>query len=91
MSSHEVGYTEVLTVKIHTKKNKKQDTIAGPHSQREYVKYFNDVGKNDHKSSFYSTTIQTIRYYLRIFCWELDRVVHSLFVVVCNLLQIGYQ
>ena len=30
-----------------------------------------------------STSIQTNRYYLRIFCWLLDRVVHVSYVVVC--------
>ena len=29
------------------------------------------------------TTIWTIHYYLRIFCWAMDRVVHTLFFVVC--------
>ena len=45
----------------------------------------NAVYKNDHDSSSYMTTIRTIPYYLIIFYWELDHVVHNLFVVVCYL------
>ena len=54
----------------------------------EYVTYFNDVDKNYHSSSFYSSTIWKIRYYLRIFCWTLGRVVHTLFVLVCHLAKL---
>ena len=81
MSSNEVGYTEGLTVKIHTKKSNKRETIVGPHAQRDYVTYFNAVDNNDHDRSLY-LTIQKICYCLRIFCWELDRLVYTLFVVV---------
>jgi hypothetical protein len=30
-------------------------------------------------------TIRTNRYYLRIFCWALDRIIHALYVIVCEL------
>ena len=61
MSLNEVGYTEGMTVKIHGKKKKKRDTIAGSCAQRDYMTYLNYVDKNDHDSSFYSTTIRKIR------------------------------
>jgi hypothetical protein len=35
------------------------------------------------------TTIRTNRYYLRIFCWALDRVIHVVYVVVCFLIKGG--
>ena len=82
LSSNEVGYTKGLTVKRHSKKKKKQDNIVGPRAQRNHVTYLNTVGRNDHDSFFSSATIQTIHYYLRIFFWALDRVVHTLFVAV---------
>ena len=82
MSSDEVGYTKGLTLKRHIKKKKNRETISGPRAQREYVTYFNAVENNDHDISFYSTTIRKIRYYFGIFLWVLDRVVHTLFVVV---------
>ena len=72
-----------MTVKINSRKKKKQENIAGPRAQRDHVTYFNTVGKNDHDSSFSQAATQTIRYYLRIFFWERDRVVHTLFVAVC--------
>ena len=45
----------------------------------------NGVDRNDRDSADYSTSIRTNRYYLRIFCWGLDRVVHAVYVVVCFL------
>ena len=36
-------------------------------------------------SADYSSTIRT--YYLRIFCWALDRVIHAVYVVVCFLIK----
>ena len=80
-----MGYADGLNVKRHTKEKNNLETIACPRSQRDYVIYFNDVDKNDHNSSFYLTIIQKIRYYLRIFFWALDRVVHTLFAVACYL------
>ena len=82
MSLNEVGYTKGLTLKIHRNTNKKRETIAGPRIQRDYMKIFNDVDNNNHGRYFYSTAIRKIYYYLRILCWALDRVVHTLFVVV---------
>ena len=35
----------------------------------------------------YSTTIRTNQYYLRIFCWALDRVIQATYVVVCFLIK----
>ena len=54
-------------------------------AQAEYVKWFNAVDRNDRDSADYSTSIRTNRYYIRIFCWALDRVVHCLYCVVVHL------
>ena len=53
MSSNEVGHTKGLNVKIHGNKNKKQENISFPSAQKDYVRYFNDVDKNDNDISFY--------------------------------------
>ncbi len=45
------------------------------------------MDRNDRDSADYSTTIRTNRYYLRIFCWALDRVIHAVDVVVCFLIK----
>ena len=60
LSLNEVGYTGGLTVKIYANKEKNQENITSPCSQRAWVKYFNDVDKNDQGSSFYLTITQTI-------------------------------
>ena len=43
------------------------------------------VDKNDRDSADWTTTIRTNRYYLRIFCQALDRVLYTVFVVVTYL------
>lgn len=53
-------------------------------AQADYVKFFNAVDRNDRDSADYSTSIRTVRYYLRIMCFSLDRVIHCLFVTVCE-------
>ncbi len=59
-----------------------RDTIAASRAQADYVANYNAVDRNDRDSADYSTTIRTNRYYLRIFCWALDRVNHAAYVVV---------
>ena len=84
-----MGYTEGLILKIHTNKYKKRETIEIPHAQREYVTYYNNVDKNNHEISFCLMTIWTIHHCLRIFFWALDRIFHTLFVVVLYLVKSG--
>ena len=85
LSTNEVGFSDGMSVKRHTKKREKRDTIDAPRAQQDYAQFFNAVDRNDRDSSDYSTTIRTNRYYLRIFCWALDRIIHALFVIVCEL------
>ena len=54
-------------------------------AQLDYSTNFNAVDRNDRDSADYSTTIRTARYFLRIFCWALDRAVHTCFTVVIYL------
>ena len=56
---------------------------GGVCAQASYVKYMNGVDRNDRDSSDYSTSFRSNRYYLRLFFWALDRVIHILFHVVC--------
>jgi hypothetical protein len=85
LSSNEVGFSDGMSVKRHTKKRAQRDTIEAPRAQQDYSRFFNAVDRNDRDSSDYSTTIRTNRYYLRIFCWALDRIIHALYVIVCEL------
>ena len=89
LSTNRVGASSGLTVRRHSKKKRRRETLAAPRAQRDYVNFFSAVDRNDRDSADYSTTIKTTRYYLRIFCWMLDRVVHTLFVVVVALVSVG--
>ena len=76
-------------MKRHNKGDVLRAEFAGPKAQADYVENFNAVDKNDRDSADYSTTIRTNRYYLRIFCWCLDRVVHTTYVCVCYLVFVN--
>ena len=47
------------------------------------MKWYNAVDCNDRDSADYSTTMRTTRYYLRMFFWALDRVIHCEYTIVC--------
>ena len=82
-STNTFGVSSGLTVKRHTKKRARRETLAAPRAQRDYVGYFNAVDRNIRDSAAdYSTIIKTFRYYLQIFYWVLDRVAHTVFVTV---------
>ncbi len=66
-----------------------RDTIAAPQAQNDYISNYNAIDQNDPDSADYSTIIRTNWYYLRIFCWALDRVIHAVYVVVCFLIKGG--
>ena len=83
LHSGEIGRSNGLSVLRHVKGKQMRVRINGPRAQAEYATYFNAVDCNDRDSADFSTTIRSNRYYLRIFCWILDRVVHTIYVVVC--------
>jgi hypothetical protein len=89
LSNNRIGRSVGLTVNRRVRDKKHPDTIPAPRAQADYVQNFNTVDRNDRDSADYLTTICTNRYYVRIFCWALDRVIHAAYVIVCNLSQAG--
>ena len=85
LSTNRIGASEGLFVKRGRKGKRQRDTIPGPMAQLDYSTNFNAVDRNDRDSADYSTTIRTARYFLRIFCWALNRAVHTCFTVVIYL------
>ncbi len=51
-------------------------------AQQEYVQNYGGVDKNDRDSAEYSTTIQTHCWYLGIFFWLFDCIIHMLYMIV---------
>ena len=91
LNTNEVGFSNGLLVKRHVKGQREWEEIACPRAQRNNVTFFNAVDRSDRDSADWSTTIRTNRYYIRIMCWVLDWVVHTLFVVIvyCGRNKIG--
>jgi hypothetical protein len=88
LSTNEVGFSDGSTVKRHTRRKATRDTIDSPRARDDYAEFFNAVDRNDRDSYDYSTSIRTNRYYLRIFCWGLDRIIHCLYIVVVELAKL---
>ncbi len=76
-----------MTVQRHVWGKHMHDTIDALQAQANYVANYNAINRNDRNSVDYSTTIRTNRYYLQIFCWALDRVIHTAYVMVCFFYQ----
>jgi hypothetical protein len=89
LSNSEIGFSDGFLVRRHRREKKERDIIVGVRAQSEYVKCYNAVDRNDRDSADYSTSIRTNRYYLRIFCWGLDRVIHCEYQIVCWLVVKG--
>ncbi len=89
LSSNKVGASYGMTVHRREKGKNTVAEIAAPQAQQDYVKYFNAVDRNDCDSADYFTSIHTNHYYLRIFGWILDRVIHVMYVVVCYMAESG--
>ncbi len=87
LSNNKVGWSDGMTVQRCVRGKSMRDTIAAPRAQADYVANYNAVDRNDRDSEDYSTTIRTNQYYLRIFCWALDGVIHAANVVVCFLIK----
>ena len=88
LSSNRVGVSEVLFAKRFSKGRKTTDIIAGPQAQADYMLVFSSMDKNNQVSTDYFTNVHTDRHYLIIFCWGLDRVIHTNYVVVCYFVKL---
>ena len=73
------------TVKRHVKGKRKIVDLNAPPIQPDYAQYYNVVDINDRDSAGYSCSIRTCRWYLRVFFWLLDRVVHSCFIILVTI------
>jgi hypothetical protein len=89
LSNSKVGRSNGMTVQRHFRGKCTCDTIADPHAQADYIANYTAIDRNDWDSVDYSSTIHTNRYYLKIFCWALDRVIHAAYTVVCFLIKSG--
>jgi hypothetical protein len=85
----DVGASEGHTVNRSTKGVHECSVLKAPRAQLNYAKHFNAIDYNDRNSADYTTSIRTNRWYLRVFFWALDWVVHVLFVMVLFCVRSG--
>ncbi len=77
---------------MHTvRRNKRgcsgRELFPAPLAQLDYAENYAAVDQNDRDSADYSTSMRANRFYFRIFFWLLDRVIHMMFIICCNLAQ----
>ena len=85
LSTNSIGSSKNLFVQRSEKGKATRSTFPAPMAQQDYIEKYNAVDRNDQDSANWSTSIRTNRYYLRIFFWLLDRVIHCCYVIVCYL------
>ena len=78
---------KVNTVKRFSPRLKKKREIPSPLVGIDYSKHMNGVDRADRDTADYTVSLRSARYYLRIFYWLLDGVVHSMFIVTGMLLR----
>lgn len=66
-------------VKRMSRGRREQSILRAPRGVIDYSTYYNAVDRNDRDSADYTTSLQTNRWYLRIFFWVLDRVIHMVY------------
>jgi hypothetical protein len=89
LHTNTIGRSSDNYVRRHVRGVRGRQVILAPFCQKHYREYFNAVDINDRDSADCSTSIRTIRYYIRLLCWSLDRVIHTLYVIVCQCAKAG--
>ena len=76
-----MGASKGHFVTRRTKGKKDLSILEAPKAQLDYAKQFNAVDKNDRDSSDFTTSIsmRTNCWYLRVFFWIFDRVIHLVY------------
>ena len=82
-----VGNSRGNSVRRHSKGRQGRIKIAAPQAQETYAENYSAVDRNDRDSADWSTTIKTVRYFLRIFTWGLDRVDHLVYQIVVKMVE----
>lgn len=91
LHTNNIGPSSGHFVRRSTRGAAGRKTFPAPNAQVNYAQHFNAVDRNDCDSSDYTTSLRTDRWYLSIFFWLFDRVVHQTFVttVYCASSDVG--
>ena len=87
--NHMIGSMDGETALIHVKGKKNRAEIDCTPVANDYAVNMNGVDKSDRDGNYNSATIITNRWYLQIWFWKIERVVHCVFVFVCYVINLG--
>jgi hypothetical protein len=79
LHSAQVSKSSGHTVQRWSRKEKKRVSVVAPPVTREYSDCMGAVDMNDGDGANYSVSFRSNRWYLRLFCWSLERVIHANF------------
>ena len=83
------GNEEGDTTFRHVKGKRQRVEIQCPAIVKDYSLNMNGVDKADRDGRDNSVTIRSNRWYLRIWFWTIERVVHCVYIVVCHIAEAG--
>ena len=89
LHTNNIGPSSGHSVNHSSRGQRGRSTFKAPNAQKDYAKHFNAVDQNDRDSADYTTSLKTHRWYLRIFFWLFDRVIHQLYVIVIYCAKYG--
>ncbi len=79
-SSRTAGLSHQVRRSMNGKK--RHFILNAPQLQKDHASNINAVDQNNCGSADYSTSVRTTQWYLHLFCWALDHVIHVVYVVV---------
>jgi hypothetical protein len=74
-------------VRRHRRGEETRDIIRAPLSQGRYAESMGAVDNMDHDCAYYSTSLKTNRYWLRIYFWAHDRVQQAVYQIAIALAE----
>ena len=80
-----------VEAKRRSKRRKFRQTFDAPNIQSEYAKGYRGVDISDQDGSFWSISLRTCRWYLRLFFWMVEKDIHGIYVVVCYIVTETYK
>jgi hypothetical protein len=82
LHNHLVAPAGEHTVRRYMNSKRQRVDVASPPIIPEYSNFMNGVDHKDRDTADYTISIRSNRYYLRIFFWVFDSIIHAMFLIV---------
>jgi hypothetical protein len=89
LHNHLVQPTGETSVLRYNKSTRTSEEVPAPEILNDYARHMGGVDHDDRDGADYSVSIKTERYYLRIFFWIENSVIHAMYIIVRELSEPG--